>query len=273
MSDIEKPKDEEVPVVIPHPEEDSQPVHVSLVGEEKVEEVPAPVKLVEEATESAVKEAPAEPAKAEPASAEPKPGVLKWLFDPSTGRGRFMRTFARWTAIVIGLFALGFLVAYFALYQPAAQQLEDSRAENVSLTAQLKTTQDQMVDLQGDLTDSKGLLLQAQNGQSETQAELTQMTTQRRVLEILYDVTAARLAWMTNDQVVALTLLVNADAMLYDVRPDIQAKDAKLADFVEEQLQNTIAGIKSNAPSIPNSLEKLNRTVQTLERLFGILSQ
>jgi archaellum component FlaC len=254
-------------------------VSVSLV-EEKAEKILAPVRLAEENSH------PVEPVvrAVEPPEAvkplvttapaqEAKPGILKWMFDPATSRGRFMRTFSRWAAIVIGLFALGFLVGYFALYQPVAQQLEDSRAETTSLMAQLKTTQEQMEAVQGELSDTEGLLLQAKDSQSESQAELAQLKTQRKILEILYDVTAARMAWMTNDRVVALTLLVNAEQMLDQVRPDILTKDAKLADLIAEQLKNCIAGIKSNAQSLLVEMQKLQNTMKELERFFGILSQ
>jgi nitrogen-specific signal transduction histidine kinase len=99
------------------------------------------------------------------------------------------------------------------------------------------------------------------------------LKTQRKILEILYDVTAARMAWMTNDRVVALTLLVNAEQMLDQVRPDILTKDAKLADLIAEQLKNCIAGIKSNAQSLLVEMQKLQNTMKELERFFGILSQ
>ncbi|HZU86210.1 MAG TPA: hypothetical protein VFF78_01930 [Anaerolineaceae bacterium] len=267
----ESQQDVQNPEVTLVPEEE-QPAPVSLVDED-TEEIPVPVKLVEETpvVVERVENYPSTPM--ELPAKDTKPGVLKWMFDPATSRGRFMRTFSRWAAIVIGLFALGFLVAYFSLYQPVAQQLESSREEASSLVVQLNTTQGQLDAAQGELTDTKDLLLQSQNGQSEIQAQLTQLDTKRKVLEILYDVTAARMAWMTNDRVVALAFLVNAGEMLFQIRPDIQAKDVKLADFIEEQLNTTLADLKSNAPSAPNGLEKLHRTVQSLERLFEVLSK
>lgn len=279
-----QPEDQKPEVKLVSVEE--QAVPVSLV-EEKTEEMLAPVKLVEEvpALVKVVEEPLARPAEAplvlpveapEPAAAAqktPAPGILNWLFDPSTARGRSMRTFSRWAAVVIGFFALGFLVAYFALYRPVMQQLEASRAEAAALTQQVDTLQGKFNAADGELKNTKNLLLQAQNGQAETQDSLKQLDTKHKVLEILYDVTAARLAWMTNDRVVALAFLVNAGEMLGQIRPEILAKDSKLPDFINEQLTGSLSDLKNNAPSAPNGLEKLHRTVQSLERLFEVLSQ
>jgi hypothetical protein len=68
----------------------------------------------------------------------PKRGVWARLVNKDTRFGRFNRALLRWLAIVLSLFLLGLLAAYFALVRPLQLQNEQYRA---SLAAADETTQ------------------------------------------------------------------------------------------------------------------------------------
>ena len=87
-------------------------------GEEKPVEAAGPVdeKPVEETPQQ---ETPAAVTPPEPAAEPPKPAKKPWLYrvlyatlSPQTRLGRFMRPVLRWTATIVGLFALGMLATY-----------------------------------------------------------------------------------------------------------------------------------------------------------------
>ncbi|MEJ5203364.1 MAG: hypothetical protein WHV66_14145, partial [Anaerolineales bacterium] len=83
--------------------------------QENVEEQPAGMEQPVVKSESVV-ETP--PESVSEMSAAPRKGALYVLFSPETRMGRFLRPLVRWLAIIVGLFALGFLTAYLLLYRP-----------------------------------------------------------------------------------------------------------------------------------------------------------
>ena len=85
---------------------------------------------------------------AEPVKTAPQPPTIEPLQED--GRfGRFIRTFLRLLTLSLVMFAAGFLLAYFLLYQPTMQQLEARSAELQTTSAELETKQADYSELKG----------------------------------------------------------------------------------------------------------------------------
>jgi F0F1-type ATP synthase membrane subunit b/b' len=84
----------------------------------------------------------------EPVKSAPQPPVIEPLREE--GRfGKFMRNALRLFTLSLVMFAAGFLVSYFLLYQPTMKQL-DTRSVN------LQTTSGELETLKADYTELKG---------------------------------------------------------------------------------------------------------------------
>jgi hypothetical protein len=212
-------------------------------GEEKPAEAASQIEE-KPAGEAVEKETPA----AGTPPAEPlKPARKPWLYrfsyallSPETRLGRFMRPFLRWTATIVGLFALGMLAAYFLLYTPAAQQLTAARAELQSAQQQAGKTNTALAAAQKNLAD-----LQSQYGQS--QAALKKAGIRVSLLQVSNQVAAARLALDNRDGAAAQKALSDARTILDQVLPDVKGVDANAATQLDSRL--TLAVSELNDPA------------------------
>jgi preprotein translocase subunit YajC len=80
-----------------------------------------------------------------------KPSSLErfwhWLFDKESRRGRFVRSALRWTALVLGAFALGLVAFYFIQFRPLQARLADTQA-------QLDESRAEVTQISGKLADA-----------------------------------------------------------------------------------------------------------------------
>jgi hypothetical protein len=203
----------------PQPVEEKPPEAASQVDEKPVDQIPE-------------KETPA----AVTPSAEPQKPARSWLYrffyallSPETHLGRFVRPVLRWTAAIIGLFALGMLATYLLLYTPAAQQLTAARAELQSAQQQAGKTNTTLAAAQKSLAD-----LQAQYDQSK--AALKKAAIRVSLLQVSNLVASARLALDNRDGASAQKALTEARTILDQVLPDVQGVDANAATQVDSRL-------------------------------------
>lgn len=203
----------------PNPSEDRPPEAASQVDNKPPEDV----SLVETPT-------PVIP------SAEPQKPARSWLhrffstlLSPETRLGRIMRPVLRWTAAIVGLFALGMLATYFLLYTPAAQQLAAARAELQSAQQQAGKTNATLAAAQKSLAD-----LHAQYDQS--QATLKKTSIRVSLLQVSNLVASARLALDNRDGASAQKALTDARTILDQVLPDVQGVDASAATQLDSRL-------------------------------------
>ena len=133
------------PAQTPPPEEGLIPG--TVVGQEPKPEQPVqPVSLP--AT-------PPPPPPAEPVKALPQTPAIEPLQED--GRfGKFIRTALRLLVLSLVMFAAGFLLAYFLLYQPTMKQLEDNRADLQTTSAALETKNAEYLDLKSQYDDLVG---------------------------------------------------------------------------------------------------------------------
>jgi hypothetical protein len=203
----------------PHPGEEKPAESASQVDEKPVEEVSqtdTPASVI--------------------SAAEPQKPTRSWLsrffytlLSPQTRLGRFMRPLLRWTAAIVGLFALGMLATYLLLYAPAAQQLAAAQADLQSAREQAGKTNAVLNETQKNLAD-----LQTQYNSS--QAALKKVGVRVSLLKVSIQVAAAQLALVNRDGAAAQKALVDARTILDQALPDVKSVDANAATQLDSRL-------------------------------------
>jgi hypothetical protein len=208
-----------------------------------------PVEAAGQTGEMPVEETPEKetPAVVTPPAEPQQPARKPWLYrafyallSPETRLGRFMRPFLRWTAAIVGLFALGMLAAYLLLYAPAAQQLAAARAELQSAQQQAGKTNSTLAAAQQNLAD-----LQTQYDQS--QAALKKAGIRVNLLQVANQIAAARLALDNRDGVGAQKALADARTILNAVLPDVETTDANAATQLDSRLTLVVSELNDPA--------------------------
>jgi len=228
------------------PASEEKPVETSNpIDEKPVEEVPQPETPAEEIPqpETSAAAIPADMPAAEPPKPARKPWLYRFLYallSPETRLGRFMRPFLRWTAAIVGLFALGMLAAYLLLYAPAARQLTAARAELQAAQQQASSTNAALAAAQKNLAD-----LQARY--SLSQGALKKAGVRVSLLQISNLVAAARLALDNRDGAAAQKALTDARFILDQVLPDVESTDANAATQLDSRLTLVVSELNDPA--------------------------
>jgi hypothetical protein len=196
------------------------------------EEKPEDVKPSEESQEQEKEQLPVVETPAVAPTAKKRGAVskaLNFLFSPQTGFGRFNRALVRWVAAIVGLFALGFLVAYLLIYRPTQQQLDTTQAE-------LKKVQGQVLFVQSTLDSTHKALEDVQSQYKQSQAALKKAGLRVRMLWVLNYVNSARLAMFNKDGGAAQNALNSAKSEIDAAMTDLQAFDPAAANLIGTRL-------------------------------------
>jgi len=187
------------------------------------------------------------PAAVTPAVEPQKPARKPWLYrffyallSPETRLGRFMRPALRWTAAIVGLFALGLLAAYLLLYNPTAQQLAATRVE-------LQAAQQQAGDTKAALAAAQKNLADMQVQYNQAQGALKKAAIRVSLLQVSNQVAAARLALYNKDGTAAQKALTDARTILDQVLPDVKGIDANAGTQLDSRL--TLVTSELNDPA------------------------
>jgi len=198
---------------------------------------------------------------AEPAPSAKQPGILNriitFLFNPETRFGRGMRAVTRTLAIIVGFFALGFLLAYLLLYRPTNQALE-------SVVHQAQSLQKQLSDAQSALEITR-------NDLSRVQAQAEKRQTHIQVLSILDNALSVRLVLAEKTPGdPARRFLQNASEQLDQALPGIREVSPNTATALKARL-DLIAGEISRDPR--TAAADLDILIENLRALEQQLSQ
>lgn len=188
--------------------------------------------------------------------------VLYTLFSHETRTGRILRPVLRWAGTITGLFALGLLTGYLALYQPSLR-------ENADLSGQLSLTQNQLRTRESDLASriTERDALQKKLAQSE--AELSTARARNDLLWVLDDVNNARVALVNKDGVAAKNALDQAQMDLARVLPTLEKADKNMADITKSRLELASKELVIDPQAAQADLNKLQSDlVSLINRLF-----
>ncbi len=175
---------------------------------------------------------------------------LYFTFSPDTRLGRVMRPFLRWTAAVVGLFALGLMACYLLLYQPARRLLEAADSQIGRQNAEITRLQGESLSLQNTLVAANQRLQAAQGDLEKAQAR-------NGLLVVIYDVANARTYLAQKDGGKVLQTVQQTQADMQVVQPYLAAAKKELADELTSRLatvSNTLARDPQLAASDLNNL-------------------
>lgn len=222
-------------------DEEKQPLSEAAPPTPSAEGAPPPDVETPSAVETPAESEPPPPAfeaVSEPPSQEAGMEAAQAPAAPGTGErlAAFFRRLLTWALGALLLFGIGFLVAFFTLYQPMKAHRDD-------LSAETQTLQSQIADLEG-----KNRSLQAQvDGLEQKKAQL------ERTIQTLQD-EIARLD--------AQNALLLAEANVADARRALAGNNPEGARLY---IQAAVSALQLLASALPDQQEVVMATVQRLE--------
>jgi uncharacterized protein (DUF3084 family) len=205
--------------------------------------------------------APVQPeptSKPDPQSAPIKP------VKPAPGRfRRIWRTALIWLAVVAVAFLAGMLTFNFMRYKPLNETLTQTQTE-------LAQAQQSIGDLEPKLAAANEKITALEDDNEAIQSELDTATTHLELLQVLVDVSNARLALADGDVPAAKTALQNTSQRLESLAPRIAVVDTNLAESMPQRLTLILSGLDSDVETAKVDLELLTGNLLDAEAaLFG----
>jgi uncharacterized protein (DUF3084 family) len=204
------------------------------------------------------------PVQPEPTSKpDPQPAPIKPV-KPAPGRfRRIWRTALIWLAVVAVAFLAGMLTFNFMRYKPLNETLTQTQAN-------LAQAQQSIGDLEPKLAAANEKITALEDDNEAIQSELDTATTHLELLQVLVDVSNARLALADGDVPAAKTALQNTSQRLESLAPRIAVVDTNLAESMPQRLTLILSGLDSDVETAKVDLELLAGNLLDAEAaLFG----
>jgi hypothetical protein len=186
----------------------------------------------------------------------------EYLFSTATGSGRFVRSLVRWLAAISGLFALGLLAGYLALYQPTQVELEAAQQKLKQANQAVSQKDQSLQSAQADRT-------QAQQTLEQAQADLKKAASENDLLMVMVSVSSARVALANKDGATAKTALEQAQLDLAKAQALIESSDKTKFDVLKARLELAAKELVSDPQAAQTDLGKLSADLTDLrQKLF-----
>ncbi len=229
-------------------------------------EAQVPTQWAQESGQPAETAAPAVEAAPPAEAAEPRrPSWFKrlgiFLFNPETRLGRAVRATLRWTALVVAIFALGFLIAYVLLYQPAQKDLNATRQS-------LEAAETRLEENRAALDASARRVEDLQTENEALQNSLEAALRRGNLLKMLHHVNTARLSLMDEDSSAAAAALDEASRELEQFLPWLEAEDSEFTKTLSLRLELASDGLTRDPATALADLEILSNTLLLLDRVI-----
>jgi type II secretory pathway component PulM len=190
-------------------------------------------------------ESVATPAKAE----KTQPGRLQ----------RFFRKLLVWLVVIAIAFLAGILTYHFVRYKPLSEN-------NVKTQAALDQANQEITDLQAETKKIATL----ESEKSGLQDQLETAAAHSELLQVLVDLSNARLALFQNDVEGAKAALANTPQRLDNLLPFIAKYDTNLAQSMPQRLGLIVSGLERNTETVKIDMELLTKELLEIEgTLFG----
>ncbi len=188
---------------------------------------------------------------------------LNFLLGADTRLGRIMRPVLRWTAAVVGLFALGLLAGFLLIYQPTQQGLDAANLKISQQKADLDRQQAQMADLQNTLTAANQANQVSQDALKKAQAR-------NGLLVLISDVANARTYLAQKDGAKVMAAMDQARQDLNGIQPYLLANKKELSDELNGRLETVRSVLVRDAQQAQVDLDNLYTALLAANNLlFG----
>ncbi len=189
--------------------------------------------------------------------------LLHFMFSPETRLGRVMRPFLRWTAAIVGLFALGLLTGYLLLYQPARQLL-------VVANDQIGQQNSEIARLQGEAVSQQKTLVAANQRLQAAQDDLAKAQARNNLLVVIYDIANARTYLAQKNGGKVMEAIQQAQVDMQAVQPYLAANKKELADELSGRLQTVNSVLVRDSQLAASDLNNLYEALLAAnDLLFG----
>ncbi len=184
--------------------------------------------------------------------------VMYTLFSPETRTGRFMRRTLRVLAVVVGLFALGLLVAYLLLYRPTLQQLENANRQATQTASELQKARQ-------DLDSARKNAQTNQTQLGDVQSRLEVEVARSQILRSMNSITQARMALQANNKAGAVKNLDTAKGYLQTILPLLTKLDSQQAETLDALFTLTKTDLDRDLKLAAQDLDRLQSELERAE--------
>jgi hypothetical protein len=202
-----------------------------------------------------------------PSIQEPEPE--KNQADPITGKNkigrgrRIWRTVLIWMVVIAAAFLIGLLADHFIRYKPVNELLQQTQSE----LSQANLTID---DLNARLATVDDRIAALENDNHTLQSDLDAAKSHLKLLQVLVDVSNARIALFLDDLEGAKAALTDTPRKLEVLGPSIAGYDAGLAQSMPQRLNLIILGLDRDVQTARIDLELLTKDLLEVEAaVFG----
>lgn len=183
---------------------------------------------------------------------------------------RFFRKALIWVVIIVITFSAGMAADHFLRYKP----LSDTQVE--TQTALDQALQD-LSDMQASIDEltilnqeAAGAITKLENEKKALQDQIETTTTHLELLQVLVDVSNARVALFLDDVEEAKATLVNTQQRLEKLLPSIAEFDPVLAQDMPQRLNLIISGLDRDTETVIIDLELITKDLLGIEAaVFG----
>ncbi len=217
---------------------------------------------VEETSEPAVAPVeevpPAAPEPSPPASETPPPaGVPSPEEAVSTPRGRartFLRRAVTWLLGLFIVFAGGYLLAFFTLYQPLNQRFQKQGNDLTAANQQVESLQADIERLNNQIADLQARLQTRTEERDALQGQVDASSLHFYTLRALVDVQGARLALASEDAETAQVYLAKVPAYLEAMQPLAAPDVQETLLSMQQRLTLALDELKQDPPTAVTDL-------------------
>ena len=200
------------------------------------------------------------PAKAEPASISEKPEK------PKPGRfQKILRKVLIWFVVVAFVFMAGLLTDEYLRYRPLAEKIAEVQSALDQANQDISNLQAETARLiaANQAASDKIASLESENG--KLQNELDAANAHLELLQVLVDVSGARLALFLDDVQAARAALVDTPQRLDNLLPFIKQSDPNLAQSMPQRLNLIITGLDRDIETVKIDLELFSKDLLQVE--------
>jgi cell division protein FtsB len=219
-----------------------------------------PEKPTPEATDT-----PQTPSQAEPVSV---PAETK-----KTRSGRLQRFFRQafvWLAVVALAFLAGMIADHYLRYRPLSEDLAQTQTELDQANQAISDLQAELERLNTTLQAANDRVASLEGGRKTLQEELDTANAHLELLQVLVEISNARLALFLNDPEGAKAALTSTPQRLDNLSPRLTKFDANLAQSMSQRLSLIITGLERDTETAKIDLELLTKNLLDIEAaLFG----
>ena len=199
--------------------------------------------------------------------AQPEPVAIPAKIEkpqPSRLR-RFFRQVLIWLVIIAASFLAGVITVHYVRYKPLSAALTETQTALNQANQEIDGLQAESEKFNTTLKEANAKITKLEGEKRGMQAELDSATAHLELLQVLVDVSNARIALFLNDLEGAKAALVDTPQRLDNLLPRIAEFDADLAQSTPQRLSLIVSGMNRDIETAKIDLELFTKDLLEIE--------